>query len=71
MVVEAMEPDFGLVECPRPENDCVITAACVLPPLLQESLGLFIDNMNRYTLADLLPRNARPQLLELLELKEY
>lgn len=68
-IVEAMEPDFGLVECLRPGNECVITPACALPLILQESLRLFVDNLNRYTLADLLPPKAKPRLAELLQLE--
>ena len=68
-IVKAMEPDLGLVECLRPANKCVITPACTLPPILQESLRLFIDNLNRYSLADLIPDRTEPQLLALLKLE--
>lgn len=53
-VVRRMEPDFGMVECMRPENECVITPACVLPRMLAEATKAYLDVVSRYTLADLL-----------------
>jgi len=69
-VVEAMEPDFGMVECMRPRNQCAITTACRLPPILSESLRLFLGNLNRYTLADLVPADARAELITLLDIEK-
>jgi Rrf2 family nitric oxide-sensitive transcriptional repressor len=53
-VVRAMEPDFGMVECMRPDNACVITPACTLPPVLAEATRAYLEVISRYTLADLL-----------------
>jgi len=53
-VVRRMEPDFGMVECMREDNDCVITPACKLPPVLAEATRAYLDVISRYTLADLL-----------------
>jgi len=53
-VVEEMEPDFGLVECFRENNQCVITPACRLPPMLSRATRAFLDVLRDYTLADLL-----------------
>jgi Rrf2 family nitric oxide-sensitive transcriptional repressor len=53
-VVRATEPDFALVECFAPENECVITPRCRLRKALREALTAFTDTLDRYTLADLL-----------------
>lgn len=67
-VIQAMEPDFGVVECLRSENRCAISPACKLPAILRESMRLFTDNLDRYTLADLLPARSRSQLMQLLNI---
>jgi len=53
-VVEEMEPDFALVECFRENNQCVITPACRLPPMLARAARAFLDVLKDHTLADLL-----------------
>jgi Rrf2 family nitric oxide-sensitive transcriptional repressor len=53
-VVRRMEPDFGMVECMREGDECVITPACKLPPVLAEATRAYLDVISRYTLADLL-----------------
>lgn len=63
-VVEEMEPDFGLVECFRENNQCVITPACRLPPMLARATRAFLDVLRDYTLADLLgEKDARAMKL--------
>jgi len=54
-VVRATEPDFALVECFTAGNQCVITACCRLPHILNEALASFMSSLDRYTLADILP----------------
>lgn len=54
-VVREMEPDFGMVECMRPGNQCVITPVCALPAMLDEATRAYLDVLGNYTLADLLP----------------
>lgn len=68
-VVRDMEPDFGLVECFRPENRCVITPACALPRMLDESLRAFLEVLDRYTLADLVTPNNAPQMARILQIR--
>ena len=53
-VVRAMEPDMGLVECMRQNNECVITDACRLHGMLIEARDAFLSVLDRYTLADIL-----------------
>ncbi|MBN9595307.1 MAG: Rrf2 family transcriptional regulator [Afipia sp.] len=52
-VVRATEPDFALVECFAPDNQCRITPRCRLRGALNEALAAFIATLDRYTLADL------------------
>tara|TARA_R110002020_G_scaffold15140_6_gene53317 strand:+ start:801 stop:1277 length:477 start_codon:yes stop_codon:yes gene_type:complete len=56
-VVRATEPDFALVECFATGNQCVITHTCRLPNVLNEALRAFVGTLDRYTLADILPRD--------------
>jgi len=53
-VVRATEPDFALVECFTPENNCLITPRCRLKGVLREALNAFVATLDRYTLADLI-----------------
>jgi Rrf2 family nitric oxide-sensitive transcriptional repressor len=53
-VLKATEPDFALVECLTPANQCLITPRCRLRGALKEALGAFLTSLDRYTLADLI-----------------
>jgi Rrf2 family nitric oxide-sensitive transcriptional repressor len=57
---------LGLVECFRPDGDCVITPACGLRAVLGEALGAFLAVLDGYTLADLVARR-RTAMVRLLE----
>jgi Rrf2 family transcriptional regulator, nitric oxide-sensitive transcriptional repressor len=67
-VVRDMEPDFALVECFRPDNACVITPACLLPNMLSQASKAFMQELDQYTLRDLLPRRAQTKLRNLLSI---
>jgi len=59
-VVAEMEPDFAVVECFRENNQCVITPACALPPILARATRAYLDVIRQYTLADMLkPKDAK------------
>ncbi|MFU8878444.1 MAG: RrF2 family transcriptional regulator [Wenzhouxiangellaceae bacterium] len=59
-VVAEMEPDFAMVECFRENNQCVITPACALPPILARATRAYLDVIRQYTLADMLkPRDVK------------
>jgi len=64
-VVAEMEPDFAMVECFRENNECVITPACRLPPMLARATRAYLDVLRKHTLADLVGRRdaARMKLL--------
>ncbi|WP_376695760.1 Rrf2 family transcriptional regulator [Wenzhouxiangella sp. EGI_FJ10305] len=67
-VVRDMEPDFGLVECFRPENRCIITPACALPAMLDEALRAFLAVLDQYTLADLVTPKTAPAMARILRI---
>lgn len=68
-VLRDMEPDFGLVECFRPDNRCVITPACALPRMLDEALQAFLGVLDAYTLADLLPAGKVRKMARILQIR--
>ncbi|MDR2871483.1 MAG: Rrf2 family transcriptional regulator [Xanthomonadaceae bacterium] len=57
-VVRATEPDFGVVECFRDGNRCVITRACGLRGILHQALRAYLDVLDGYSLQDLVERPA-------------
>jgi Rrf2 family nitric oxide-sensitive transcriptional repressor len=68
-VVRDMEPDLGLVECMRSDNQCVITPSCKLMGMLGRARDQFIAVLNEYSLEDMLaPHDAR-ELALLLKLE--
>jgi Rrf2 family transcriptional regulator, nitric oxide-sensitive transcriptional repressor len=68
-IVRAMEPDMGLVECMRPNNECVITRACALTGMLDEARKAFLAVLDGYTLGDILLPERRKNLSKLLDLR--
>jgi len=52
-IVRLMEPDFGMVECLRPDNACPITPICPLPAPLLEATNAFLETLDRYSLSDI------------------
>ncbi|QOC23533.1 Rrf2 family transcriptional regulator [Wenzhouxiangella sp. AB-CW3] len=61
-LIRAMEPDLGLVECLRPDNECVITGSCRLTGMLKEARTAFLDTLDQYSLADILHPRQLPGL---------
>ena len=61
-VIAEMEPDFGMVECLRADNQCVITGPCKLQSMLRQATQAFLDVMREQTLADLLGPQERERL---------
>lgn len=68
-IVRAMEPDMGLVECMRPNNECVITGACALAGMLGEARTAFLVVLDGYTLGDILLPARRKDLSKLLDIR--
>ncbi len=67
-LVRDTENDLKLVECFGEDNECRITPACRLKPILAEALCAFFAVLDKYTLADMLgPQES--QLVQLLRIK--
>jgi len=65
-LVKEMEPDFGLVECKRPNNQCIITSECKLPAILDIAIEAFIEKLDEHTVSDLLPEQSHQEFIRLL-----
>ena len=68
-VIRATEPDFALVECFSPDNDCVLSNCCRLPSLLNDALGAFIAVFDQHTLAEIDVGQARFAVSNTINLK--
>jgi Rrf2 family transcriptional regulator, nitric oxide-sensitive transcriptional repressor len=68
-VVRDMEPDLALVECMRPDNQCVITPGCKLKRMLAKAREGFLAVLNEYTLADTLTEAEARELALLLKIE--
>jgi Rrf2 family transcriptional regulator, nitric oxide-sensitive transcriptional repressor len=67
-LVRDTENDLQLVECFGENNECKITPACRLKPILAEALRAFLTVLDKYTLADMLGPQ-QPQLAQLLRIE--
>jgi len=67
-LVRDMEPDFEMVECFREKQHCAIDSACHLPGFLDDAVRVFIKELDKHTLADLIPRSSSGKLIRLLNL---
>ena len=52
-VIRKTEDDLALVECFRPDNDCIITDHCKLSAVMGQALKAFLAVLDGYTLADI------------------
>jgi Rrf2 family nitric oxide-sensitive transcriptional repressor len=58
-VVREMEAELGVVECLKVDGGtCVIAPACRLKGLLRDATGKFLEELDAYTLADVLKQRA-------------
>jgi len=57
-VLRATEPDFALVECMRPDNQCRLTKACKLRGPMERALSAFHAELGRHTLSDIMLSEA-------------
>ena len=53
-LVRDTEKNLELVECMGPNNQCKITPACELKPIVSKALGAFLAVLDEYTLVDLI-----------------
>lgn len=64
-VVRAVEPSMAMAECFEPlTNRCPLATTCTLADALTRAQNRFIETLDEYTVADLLPA-AEPVLVEL------
>lgn len=59
-VIRDTENDLSLVECMGPNNTCSLSGQCGLTGILHGALQQFLQHLDRYTLADILPAAATP-----------
>lgn len=62
-VVRRLEADFALVECLGEDNHCVLTSGCGLEVALRQATEVFLRELDRYSIADLV--NTSPALAQL------
>ena len=63
-VIRCTEADFAIVECfQEGKSQCLITPCCKLQRVLGEAVEAFLAVLDRYTLEDLVRRNAELRLL--------
>lgn len=65
-LVRAMESDWAIAECFGGDNECILTPACALRPILREALNQFLQVLDGYTLADIVDDKRRAQLAGIL-----
>jgi Rrf2 family nitric oxide-sensitive transcriptional repressor len=58
-VVRVLEPDFAVVECENPGGYCKIAPCCILRSAMREAVQAFLQNLDAYTLEDLLRPERR------------
>lgn len=69
-VVRATEASFRLVEChDRENNTCPIVPVCGLKTVLSSALDVFLAELDRHTLADLVKPRSRLQFQQLLGIR--
>jgi Rrf2 family nitric oxide-sensitive transcriptional repressor len=64
-VVRGIEEDFSLVECFTDRSTCPLTGACGLARALDRAKAAFIGELDRYTLADVVPQSRARQIVAL------
>jgi len=68
ILVRETEQDLSVVECFSSKNACRITPVCGMKSMFGEALKAFLETLDRYTLADVIPDQHRHQLLRLLQI---
>ena len=68
ILVRETEQDLSIVECHSGKNSCKITPVCGVKDMLGEALHAFLSVLDKYTLADVIQHQHRPQLLRLLQI---
>ncbi len=58
-LVRSMEADLAVVECLGDHNQCTLSPNCRLSSLMQGALNKFLNHLDEYSVADVLP-GAKP-----------
>ena len=67
VLVRETEQDLSIVECFSSKNHCKIAPVCGMKGMFGEALQAFLEVLDKYTLADVIQDQHRPQLLRLLQ----
>ncbi|MDI9244507.1 Rrf2 family transcriptional regulator [Marinobacter sp. CHS3-4] len=67
VLIRETENELGVVECLTGNNSCRIAPVCGLKGMFSEAMQAFLETLDKYTLADVIPSAHRPQLLRLLQ----
>jgi len=67
-LVRAIESDFALVSCFDGGEGCVIGGVCELRQIFDRALADFMAQLDRYSIADLVPGHRHKDLLKVLQL---
>ena len=59
-VVRTMEPDFFIVECFATGHSCMLHGSCALTGAMDGALRSFMEYLDSYTLAEVLPKKVDP-----------
>lgn len=65
-VVRRMEPGFDLVECFRPDSNCLLSSGCRLKGAFSDALKAFLSSLDGVSLHDLIVQ--QPRLREVLSI---
>ena len=69
-VVRDTENDLTLVECFASDNACTLSGQCGLTAIIHGALQQFLQHLDRYTLADIMPGPATDGPVPILFLKQ-
>ncbi len=54
-LIRDMENDLAIVECMGANNNCILSGHCGLKGIVTGALKAFMDHLDQYTLADVIP----------------
>ncbi len=61
-ITREMEADFDLLECfSDASNRCVLSTECAMKAILLDASRAFLNELDRYTLDDLMKKSAAPE----------
>ncbi|NYT58965.1 Rrf2 family transcriptional regulator [Alcaligenaceae bacterium] len=63
-VVRDTENDLALVECFLDDNSCTLSGQCMLTGIIEGALQKFMQHIDQYTLADIIPQPCSSTALQ-------